>query len=75
MIATKVAFSRFTDLEQFTDIGARCAPERLAHAGVGRLSGPALDAIYLRYREIRRHTDDVGVAQAELRAATARGGN
>jgi nicotinamidase-related amidase len=41
----------------------------------GPLYEPALDVIYWYFREIPEHTDQVGVADAEKRAAAARGGN
>jgi nicotinamidase-related amidase len=39
----------------------------------GPLYEPALDVIYWYFTEVPQHTDQVGVADAEKRAATARG--
>jgi nicotinamidase-related amidase len=41
----------------------------------GPLAGPALDVIYWYFPEVGKHTEEVGVAEAELRAAAAHGGN
>jgi nicotinamidase-related amidase len=38
----------------------------------GPLAGPALDVIYWYFREIPKHTNEVGVAEAEKAAAAAR---
>jgi nicotinamidase-related amidase len=40
----------------------------------GPLAGPALDVIYWYFGEVPKHTDEVGVAEAEKRAAAAHGG-
>ena len=40
----------------------------------GPLAGPASDVIYWYFREIPKHTDAVGVAEAEKLAASAHGG-
>ncbi len=37
----------------------------------GPLRGPALDVIYWYFSEVPKHTDGVGVAEAETRAAVA----
>jgi nicotinamidase-related amidase len=39
----------------------------------GPLAGPALDVIYWYFPEVGKHTDEVGVAEAELKAAAAHG--
>jgi nicotinamidase-related amidase len=39
------------------------------------LRDPALDVIYWYFSEVANHTDEVGVAEAELKAAAAHGGN
>jgi nicotinamidase-related amidase len=39
------------------------------------LRAPALDVIYWYFSEVPKHTDEVGVAEAETRAAAAHGGN
>src|ERR1700674_1948888 len=41
----------------------------------GPLAGPAADVIYWYFSEAPKHTDAVGVAEAEKRAAAAHGGN
>jgi nicotinamidase-related amidase len=41
----------------------------------GPLAGPAADVIYWYFSEAPKHTDAVGVADAEKRAAAAHGGN
>ncbi len=41
----------------------------------GPLAQPALDVIYWYFTEAPKHTDAVGVAEAEKQAAAARGGN
>jgi nicotinamidase-related amidase len=38
----------------------------------GPLAGPALDTIYWYFNEVPKHTDEVGVAEAEKAAAAAR---
>jgi nicotinamidase-related amidase len=40
----------------------------------GPLAGPALDTIYWYFNEVPKHTDEVGVAEAEKVAAAARTG-
>jgi nicotinamidase-related amidase len=40
----------------------------------GPLAGPALDTIYWYFNEVPKHTDEVGVAEAEKAAAAARVG-
>jgi nicotinamidase-related amidase len=40
----------------------------------GPLAGPALDTIYWYFNEVPKHTDEVGVAEAEKAAAAARTG-
>jgi nicotinamidase-related amidase len=40
----------------------------------GPLAGPALDTIYWYFNEVPKHTDGVGVAEAEKAAAAARTG-
>jgi nicotinamidase-related amidase len=41
----------------------------------GPLRAPALDVIYWYFSEVPKHTDEVGVAEAETVAAAAHGGN
>jgi nicotinamidase-related amidase len=41
----------------------------------GPLAGPALDVIYWYFSEVPKHTDLVGVAEAEKAAAAKHGGN
>jgi nicotinamidase-related amidase len=41
----------------------------------GPLAAPAQDVIYWYFAEVGKHTDEVGVAEAELRAAAARVGS
>jgi len=41
----------------------------------GPLAQPALDVIYWYFTEVPKLTDEVGVAEAEMRAAAARAGN
>ena len=41
----------------------------------GPLRAPALDVIYWYFSEVGKHTDEVGVAEAETSAAAAHGGN
>src|SRR5450432_1575497 len=41
----------------------------------GPLAGPALDTIYWYFNEVPKHTDEVGVAEAEKAAAAAHGGH
>ena len=41
----------------------------------GPLRDPALDVIYWYFAEVGKHTDQVGVAEAELKAAAAHGGS
>jgi len=41
----------------------------------GPLRESALDVIYWYFSEVPKHTDEVGVAEAETRAAAARSGN
>jgi hypothetical protein len=41
----------------------------------GPRAGPAQDVIYWSFPEVGKNIDDVGVAEAELKAATAHGGH
>jgi isochorismate hydrolase len=47
----------------------------LVHDWATSLCDPALDIIYWYFAEVGKHIDQVGVADAELPAAAAQGGN